>query len=226
MTSSLSIQRLLPILAAVILGGLLAPALLGQGRRAAGLTASVAERLGESGVANPVTAVLLNFRAYDTLLELVVMLLALMAIWAIAPARPPLLAQPAPALTLLVRLVTPVIVVLAGYLLWIGAYAPGGAFQAGAVLAGVGILLVTAGSRSWPDGGQGHRAGAIVGVSMFLVVGLAVSISGGREFLEYPRGHAKHLILLIESAAMIAIAVTITALYRGGRPAREDPEGG
>ena len=41
-----------------------------------GLGDRVADRLDESGVRNPVTAVLLNFRGYDTLLEIGVLLLA------------------------------------------------------------------------------------------------------------------------------------------------------
>src|SRR5690606_25544274 len=45
------------------------------------LPALVAERLGASGVSNPVTAVLLNFRSYDTLLEIAVLLVAMVAVW-------------------------------------------------------------------------------------------------------------------------------------------------
>lgn len=42
------------------------------------------ERLPESGVGNAVTAVLLNFRGYDTLLEVAVLLLAIIGIWSVA----------------------------------------------------------------------------------------------------------------------------------------------
>ena len=41
--------------------------------------APVAAHLAESGVTHPVTAVLLNYRGYDTLLEIAVLLLALLA---------------------------------------------------------------------------------------------------------------------------------------------------
>jgi hypothetical protein len=37
--------------------------------------------LAESGVSNPVTAVLLNFRSYDTLLEVAVLVVAMVAVW-------------------------------------------------------------------------------------------------------------------------------------------------
>jgi multisubunit Na+/H+ antiporter MnhB subunit len=41
----------------------------------------LAEALPLSGVGNPVTAVLLNFRAWDTLLESIVLLAALLGLW-------------------------------------------------------------------------------------------------------------------------------------------------
>jgi hypothetical protein len=49
------------------------------------LAGQVLARIGESGVSNPVTAVLLNFRGYDTLLELAVLLAALLGILALGP---------------------------------------------------------------------------------------------------------------------------------------------
>lgn len=51
------------------------------------LAQEVTANLAESGVSNPVTAVLLNFRAYDTLLELAVLLAAALGILALGPAR-------------------------------------------------------------------------------------------------------------------------------------------
>ena len=48
------------------------------------LVAAAAERLPETGLGNPVTGVLLAFRSLDTLLETVVLLLALLGVWALA----------------------------------------------------------------------------------------------------------------------------------------------
>ena len=56
---------------------------------AVGLSAQVAANLETSGVSNPVTAVLLNFRGYDTLLEMVVLLLALLGVWSLGGAGHP-----------------------------------------------------------------------------------------------------------------------------------------
>ena len=52
------------------------------------LADEVIVHLEQSGVSNPVTAVLLNYRAYDTLLELAVLLAAVLGIMAVGPARP------------------------------------------------------------------------------------------------------------------------------------------
>ena len=47
---------------------------------------------------------------------------------------------------------------------------------------------------------------------------------GDGRFLEYPDGHAGDLILLIETAALVSISVTLGALFFGGRPSPDgDP---
>ena len=104
------------------------------------LAGQVAANLADSGVTNPVTAVLLNFRAYDTLLELAVLLAALLGIFALGPARPGF-KEGGPVLDGLIRWLVPLLVVTGGYLLWVGAHAPGGAFQAGALLAAAAVLM-------------------------------------------------------------------------------------
>jgi hypothetical protein len=53
------------------------------------LAALALERVPESGASNPVTSVLLNYRAYDTLIELAVLLAALLGIWSLGPAAAP-----------------------------------------------------------------------------------------------------------------------------------------
>ena len=45
----------------------------------------VASNMAVSGVENPVTAVLLNFRGYDTLLEIGVLLLAALSVLSVSP---------------------------------------------------------------------------------------------------------------------------------------------
>lgn len=183
-----------------------------------GLSEQVAARIDAAGVAYPVTAVLLNFRGYDTLLELAVLLLALIGVWSLAPA--PHLGEDPPeaVLAALSRLLAPLMILVAAYLVWVGAYAPGGAFQAGSVLGATGVLLRLSGWRvprratGWP-----LRLVLILGVAVFACVGLA-SIGLGQPLLEYPPGWAKPAIITIELAATLSIGAILAALFIGGRP--------
>ena len=169
------------------------------------------------GASNPVTAVLLNFRAYDTLLELAVLLLAVLGVLALGPARPGYAAS-GPVLLGLTRWLVPLLILVSAYLLWVGAHAPGGAFQAGALLAAAGVLLRLAG---YPTGGlpQGIvlRSLSVVGVTVFLAVGLTLMLAG-RPFLGYPVAWAGGLILAIETAATLGIAVTLIISFLCGEP--------
>lgn len=183
-----------------------------------GLGDRVAENLVESGVENPVTAVLLNFRAYDTLLEMGVLFLAVVAAWSLTPARTRITSDPGNIFGAFVQLLVPLMVLVSAYLLWIGARAPGGAFQAGAVLAAALILTLLTGRNigaawlGWP-----LRLMLSFGLSVFIAIGFAVMAIDDR-FLEYPAGTAGQVILLIEVAATLSIGITLAALFHGGRP--------
>ncbi len=195
-------------------------------RQAPGLGDAVAERLGQSGVTSPVTAVLLNFRGYDTLLEVVVLLLAVLGVWSLGGEEIGLAHAPGgqmlPALT---RLLLPVMILAAGYLLWLGSHAAGGAFQAGAVLAAGGILLLLAGRRPKPAWcGWPLRWALCGGFVVFCGVALGCIAAGG-ALLEYPQRWAGGLILLIETTLTLSIAVILIALFAGGRPEAGSPKG-
>ncbi|MGC2081112.1 MAG: hydrogenase subunit MbhD domain-containing protein, partial [Xanthobacteraceae bacterium] len=108
--------------------------------------------LHESGLGNPVAGVLFVYRAFDTLLEKVVVVLALVGVWSLAPDRvwggiPGLQVyqQPNSVLTLLSQLLPPLGIVFGIYMFWTGANNPGGAFQGGTVLAAMWILVMIAG---------------------------------------------------------------------------------
>jgi multisubunit Na+/H+ antiporter MnhB subunit len=180
----------------------------------------VSSNLAISGVENPVTAVLLNFRAYDTLLEVGVLLLAALGVLSMSPS-PVRLAEsnPSPILRLLSRVLLPFIILVAGYLLWIGKYAPGGAFQAGAVLAAGGILLVTSVVRFDQLAIKIMPFALVIGLQTFLLVALATMIFNV-NFLQYPLNWADDLILVIEAAATVSIGATLTVLFIGGSPDR------
>jgi multisubunit Na+/H+ antiporter MnhB subunit len=203
---------LLPVLAGLAVG------VLSLSAAPPGLSAQVAARLADSGVAHPVTAVLLNFRGYDTLLELAVLLLALIGVWSLATAPYLGEADPEPVLAALSRLLAPLMILVAAYLVWAGAQAPGGAFQAGSVLGGAGVLLRLSGWRL-PPGALGWplRLALVLGVAVFAFIGVAGFALGG-PLLGYPAGWAKPLILAIELAATLSIGAILAALFVGGRP--------
>lgn len=193
-------------------------AVLSLPAQAPGLSEYVVGNLKISGVSNPVTAVLLNFRGYDTLLEMGVLLLALLGVWSLSRVLQPSEASPGPVLDMLTRLLVPLLILVAGYLLWVGANAPGGAFQAGAVLGAAGVLLLLA---AWRPGagfsGLPLRITLVMGLGMFVAVGMVLLVLG-RRLLEYPPPFAGALILLIEAAATLSIGITLAALFLGGRP--------
>lgn len=182
------------------------------------LSARVSADMPASGVTHPVTAVLLNFRGYDTFLEMLVLLLAVLGVGLPEPepagaATAP--APPSPLLDQLLRLLVPPLVVVAAYLLWLGAKAPGGAFQAGAVLGAAGVLTLLAEKRpraALPAVAVRLLLGA--GVAVFALTALTLSLLGA-GLLTFPPAHAGTLILLIEGFATLAIAATLVALFAG-----------
>ena len=189
---------------------------------APGLGEAVALQLDRSGVEHPVTAVLLNVRAFDTLLEIGVLLVATVAIWSLGPAPPQIVPFTAsPALPTLGRVLFPVFVLVAAYLLWRGSHGPGGAFPAGAVMGAGGILMLLAGARPWiyssPLGPW--RLFLSLGLAAMLATALGSTLAG-QAYFEYPPGTARALILVLEIAAALSIALLLFALYLRGEPAR------
>ncbi len=188
-----------------------------SGQTGARLADLALERVPESGVSNPVTSVLLNFRAYDTLLELAVLLAAILGIWSTGSATPGFLPA-GPMLRSLTALVVPLLIVTAGYMLWVGGHAPGGAFQAGALLGAAGVILRLSGR---PNAGLPPlpwlRVGIVLGVLVFTLTAL-VLMAVGTGFLTYPLAVAKWLILFIETAATLAIGAALAAAYLAGEP--------
>ncbi|MDF1528969.1 MAG: MnhB domain-containing protein, partial [Sedimenticola sp.] len=123
-----------------------------------------------------------------------------------------------PVLASLCRVLVPVLILVSCYLLWVGADAPGGAFQAGSVLGAAGVLLLLSGwpieqkYLLWP-----LRFILVLGSGVFIIMAAALFfIQGG--LLTYPVAQAGWLILLLESAATLSIGATLAALFLGGIP--------
>jgi len=210
------LRALLALLAAGLAGGLATVLALAPGRDPL-LPELVDANLEGSGVSSPVTAVLLNFRAYDTLLEVVVLAVAMAVVWSLDRGSRPLgrdvseLADPA--LESLARLVVPIAGLTAVTLTWAGTHATGGAFQAAALLAGVGVLLTTAGLlRPLTAEQPTVRAIAAAPIYLFVAVGVgALPITG--HLFGYPDGWAYPIILALEAALTVSIAVVLVQLF-------------
>ena len=212
------------ILAAVAFAVTMILAILELGPANIDLRLAVGENMASSGVTHPVTAVLLNFRGYDTLLEVAVLLIALFGILAVGSEPLPSSFKPAdPMLQRLARIACPLVIVAGVYLLWAGAFRPGGAFQAGALLAAAVVLLHLSGlGPGWATPSWQQRTLLSGGFILFLAVSAAMMGSGA--LLEYPKAYAGLWILLIESGLTLSLAAILAGLFlflsrdSGGNP--------
>ncbi len=186
------------------------------------LAPAVMDNLAASGLGNPVAGVLFVYRGFDTLLEKIVLLIAVLGVWSFAPDRlwggiPGLriLAQSNGVLPFLAQVLPPLGIVVGIYMFWVGAADPGGAFQGGSVLAAMWVLVLVAGlqdvspiSRRW------LRLLMTVGPLIFIVIGYAGFLLAD-AFLAFPAGYAKPLIVVVEAALTLSIGVTLALLAEG-----------
>jgi multisubunit Na+/H+ antiporter MnhB subunit len=186
------------------------------------------ERLPETGLGNPVTAVLIAFRSFDTVLEKVVLVLAVVGVWSLAADRhwggapgEARAEQPEPTLAFFAQVLAPLGILVGVHVFWVGADEPGGAFQGGAILAAMWMIVMMARLTEAPQTSAFWlRLALVAGPVVFLAAGVAgVAFAGG--FFAYPPGLAKPLILFIETFMTFTIAVTLPMLVAG--PPRREP---
>ena len=219
--TSLPVRLAAGVLCVLVTAGV-AVAILSPPKTIPTLAPMVMENLAQSGLGNPVAGVLFVYRALDTLLEKVVLILALLGVWSLAPDSvwggiPGLriYARPGSTLTFLAQLLPPVGIVVAVYMCWVGAKEPGGAFQGGTVLAAMWLLVMIAGLTSVPSIGQRWlRRLLVVGPVIFLGIGLAGMVLAN-AFLAYPSGYAKPLIVAVEVALTLSIGAALGLLAAG-----------
>jgi multisubunit Na+/H+ antiporter MnhB subunit len=166
---------------------------------------------------NPVTAVLLIFRGYDTLLEMTVLLAAYLGARLALGSSAPLSARSAPAalpmVGALLAIVVPLSVLVSLHLLHAGSDLPGGAFQGGAVLAAAGVLLVLSGRlRATGSAPPLQRLLLVLGTLTFLAFALAAPLMS-QPLFALPGLWA---IYLIESALLLSIALALVLLFAAG----------
>jgi multisubunit Na+/H+ antiporter MnhB subunit len=216
------IVQVLSVVLALALVALLALAILDLDDTPGGLTERVAEQIDESGVNHPVTAVLLNFRAYDTWLEVAVLLLAAWGALVLRQSTSISEETTGPpagsVLDWLIRILIPLAVITGVYLLWLGTDAPGGAFQAGAVIGAAAVLLRLSGYRSVSlMSAPALRSSLLAGFAGFLLIATVLFLFGW-AFLEYPPAQAGLLILAVELLITWSVAVSFVALFAAARP--------
>lgn len=182
---------------------------------------------------NPVSAVLLDFRAHDTLLEMAVLLLAFIGSRMIMDQRhlavlhPPSPSQD-PMLGAMVNLTTPVLLLTALYLLWAGGHHSGGAFQGGALLGALGIVYYLAGRVARREEiGVANALVLTLGLTLLALFGWG-SLAWSSVPLSWPQTGGLLLAMALELALMLSIGMTLLLLFTGGaglgiRPPPEDP---
>lgn len=213
------------LLAGLLAGGIglaLALAVLALPSDVPGPAAEAAARSTEVGLGNLVGAVLMAYRGLDTLLESVVLVFAVLAVWSMAPDRrwggipgPRLPRQEDGPLALLARLLPPIGILIGIYIAWVGADAPGGKFQGGTVLAAMWVLAWVAGLVQPPAvTDRGVRLALVAGPLAFILAGLLGAALDG-AFLAWPAAFGKPLILLVEAAMTVSVAAALALLIAG-----------
>jgi multisubunit Na+/H+ antiporter MnhB subunit len=214
--------RMLAGLLSAVIAGALAVCVLALPEPAPSLAETVAANREATGVGNPITGVLMAFRALDTLLEATVLLFAVVGVWSLAPDRvwggrpgPAHRSDPNGILAYLGRVLPPVGIVIAIYILWVGADDPGGKFQGATILAAMWMLVILAGIVDVPPvGRRSLRLALVAGPAVFIALGLIGAAAAG-AFLAWPTGLEKAFIVVVEVALMPSLAVTLGLLLAG-----------
>lgn len=214
-----------------------------------GLAEAAAHAMPTTGVEHPITGVLLNLRSYDTLMEMVVLLAAVAVALAFlrdddAQAAPSAQHQhqhqqgsinsstqdlegqqhrhhPSTLVTLYVKVVAPAALLLAAWLLFAGSSQPGGAFQSGAALAAVMILLHTSRLRTF-TAGPWMVTVLVVGVIAFLAVALGGLVLGDSWLLL--RGPwAGTVTVVLETVLAVSIGANLAVIFMATTVDRSRP---
>jgi multisubunit Na+/H+ antiporter MnhB subunit len=120
------------------------------------------------------------------------------------------------------RVLVPVLILVSAYLLWVGASAPGGAFQAGSVLGAAGVLMILTGwSLKASLSGLPLKFALVFGIFTFVLVALLTAFYSTYA-LDFPADNAGLIILIIETTATISIGVTLATLFLGANPINKE----
>jgi len=181
-------------------------------------------------VPNLVTAVLADYRSYDTLFETVVIFTAGIAIIGILrglPTNPRATDEEMhdPIIQITCRILTPIIQLFALYVLAHGHHSPGGGFQGGVIFGASFIMLALAYDLRYALGrfSEGKFiVTAALGILFYAAFGLVAQFEGG-NFLDYtmldpylPGDAIKaryHSMLGVEIGVFLTVAAIMFAIY-------------
>lgn len=181
------------------------------------------DQMEDTGVSHEITGVLLGFRAYDTLLESAVLMLAAVAVMTLgrdAGLHQLSLPQPevASPLRWLVRLCAPVLLLAGLWLIFAGSSDSGGAFQSGAVLCALLILLRVVGALPSRERTEPWIRPVLVGgVVVFILSGLVGPLLAdpllSEAWLSWDPQWASAAVLTVEILLTAGIAVGLFLMY-------------
>ena len=181
--------------------------------------AVVHEETPSTGLSHEVTAVLLAFRAYDTLLETAVLMTAGITVLSLGAdavmkqSSAKLTAVPPP-MRWFVRVSAPVMILAGLWLLFAGSSDSGGAFQAGALFAGVLILLHTSDVDLAVPSSTTTRVTLVLGVLVFIGIGSLGPVIG-YPWLAWGAEWSFAAMLVVEIVLTIGITAGLYVLYLG-----------
>jgi len=163
------------------------------------------EGIRETGAANIVTSVVVNYRGFDTLGEVTVLFIAAIGLGAVLTASGGEKKRKTEPASLVLytgcRLLFPLILVFGTYIFIHGHLTPGGGFQGGAIIAS-GFLLIYLGCRERRISRTASNLAESLGGLTFVVIGLLGLVFGGYFLLNFlPKGTANTLF----SAGIIPI---------------------
>lgn len=185
------------------------------------LPAAVASAVPESGAEHPVTAVLLNFRSFDTLLEIAVVMIAAFAATAVSDGAWARRLEAHADLGRIGALLVPVALLLAGWFLVAGTSRPGGAFQSGAMVSAGLLIAYLTGARGASTRGIAGEWFVALGTLSFIALAGATAVWGD-GWLVLPEGGASAIILAIETLLAISIGVGLARIFVTNRRAERE----
>lgn len=170
------------------------------------------------GIASTVTAILADYRAYDTLLETMVIFIGGISILFVSEGSLNYKAESQDQLIgVMTKCILPIIILFSLYIQMHGEVSPGGGFQAGAMF-GLSLILYSLGYDNKFFSVEKLKNYAVIGISIYLFTGL-ICVLLDTEFLNYKlllenKLFAQQLgIILVELGVGITVSAIMLLIY-------------